>query len=242
MDADQHTGPEAPRETPRSELPVGRAAFLGMIAAGIGAIVVAPSISGSVNGALGRAIPDQISSAVSGGGWRIYSVAPPMPTFDPATYALRIGGLVERPATLSWADVEALPGERQVSDFHCVTGWSVLDVMWEGVRPRTIIDLVRPRPQARYVSFFSLEAPYADQITLDQFRLEDVMVARTMDDRPLKRVHGAPLRVIIPRMYGYKGVKWLAGISFDAEPGLGYWEQRGYDVNGWVGRSNGFGA
>ncbi len=233
---------ESPREIPRSDLPIGRAAFLGMIGVGVGAIFAAPTISGSVNGFFSRAIPDPISSAVSGGGWRIYSVAPPMPAFDPNRYSLSIGGLVERPQTLSWPQVAALPGVDDVSDFHCVTGWSVLDVRWEGIRPVTIIEMVRPLPSARYVTFTSLETPYADQISLEQFQLEDVMVARTMDGRPLTRVHGAPLRVIIPQMYGYKGVKWLAGIRFDAEPGLGFWEQRGYDVNAWVGRSNGISA
>lgn len=242
MSAHADTSPEEPREVPRSDLPIGRAAFLGMIAAGVGGIFIAPAISGSVNGAVARVVPDSISSAVSGGGWRIYNVAPPMPRFDPATFTLQIGGLVERPQTLAWSEVAALPGAEQVSDFHCATGWSVLGVRWEGIRPATILDMVRPLASARHVSFFSLEAPYVDQITLEQFRLQDVIVARNMDGRPLKRVHGAPLRVIIPQMYGYKGVKWLAGIRFDAEPGLGFWEQRGYDVNGWVGRSNGIDA
>lgn len=98
--------------------------------------------------------------------------------------------------------------------------------------------MVTPLPSARYVTFTSLEAPYADQVSLEQFLLEDVMIARHMDGRPIERVHGAPLRVVIPRMYGYKGVKWLSGIRFDAEPGLGFWEKRGYDVDAWVGHSN----
>ena len=239
MDADHDPGPEVPRETRRSDLPVGRAAFLGMIAAGVGAIFVAPRLSGTVNSAVSSIVPDSITSAISGGGWRIYNVAPPMPTFDPASYTLRIEGLVERPTTLGWSQVAALPGRRQVSDFHCVTGWTVQNVRWEGIRPATLVDLVAPLPSARYVTFFSLETPYADQISLEQFLADDVLVARRMDGRPLKRVHGAPLRMVIPQMYGYKGVKWLSGMRFDADPALGYWEQRGYDVNAWVGRSNG---
>jgi DMSO/TMAO reductase YedYZ molybdopterin-dependent catalytic subunit len=229
------------RDRPEGEpagAPIGRAAFLGMIAVGAAGIVIGPSVSGGVNRALSSLIPDRVASAVSGDGWRIYSVSPPMPTFDPASYALRIGGLVARPRSLRWREVAALPGDEQVSDFHCVTGWSVAGVRWEGIRPTTVLDLVSPLPRARYVSFVSLEAPYADQITLDQFRLEDVMLARGMDGRPLSRVHGAPLRVVIPQMYGYKGVKWLSEIRFDAEPEPGFWERRGYDVNAWVGRSN----
>lgn len=230
--------PDQPTELHRSELPIGRAAFLGVVAAGIGAIFIAPRISGPVNRAASLFVPESVSATLSNGGWRIYSVSPPMPTFDPAGYSLRIEGLVERSMSLSWPEVAALPGEDQVSDFHCVTGWSVRDVRWEGIRASTIIDMVTPLPSARYVTFTSLEAPYADQVSLEQFLLEDVMIARHMDGRPLERVHGAPLRVVIPRMYGYKGVKWLSGIRFDAEPGLGFWEKRGYDVDAWVGHSN----
>lgn len=242
MDDRTHTHAEEPHEHPASDLPIGRAAFLGTIAVGIGGILLAPRISGSVNGALARAVPAPLRSVGPSKGWRIYSVAPPMPIFDRERYVLSIQGLVARPMSLRWPEVAQLAGQEQVSDFHCVTGWSVRDVRWEGIRPSTIIELVRPRSSARYVTVFSLEEPYADQITMEQFQLADVMLARHMDGQPLKRVHGAPLRLVIPQMYGYKGVKWVSGLRFDAEPGLGYWEQRGYDVNAWVGRSNGYGA
>lgn len=242
MDVNDGPARESPREVPRSELPIGRAAFLGMIALGVGGVFVAPRIVGTVNSTFSAVVPDSITSAVSGGGWRIYNVAPPMPTFRPASYSLRIDGLVEHPTTLSWSQVAAMPGTEQISDFHCVTGWTVPRVHWEGIRPATITALVAPMPSARYVTFFSLEEPYVDQISLEQFRVKDVLVARHMDGHPLERIHGAPLRVVIPQMYGYKGVKWLSRIRFDAEAGLGYWEQRGYDVNAWVGRSNGIGA
>lgn len=222
--------------------PVGRAAFLGMIALGLTGVAVAPRLSGALNGAVSRVVPDGLDAAVSGGGWRIYNVAPPMPRFDPGRFRLTVGGSVRRPLTLAWPEVAAVPGDEQVSDFHCVTGWSVRDVRWEGIRSRRLVDLVEPLPEARYVTFFSLEEPYVDQISLEQFMLEDVLVARGMDGRPLTRVHGAPLRLVVPRMYGYKGVKWLSGIGFDAQPRQGFWEARGYDVDAWVGRSNGIGA
>lgn len=213
------------------EIRLGRAAFLGAAALGIAGIAIAPRFRG-----LGGAL----SSVVTGGGWRIYTVASPMPVFDPATYRLRVTGLVERPADLTWGEVAALPGARQTSDFHCVTGWSVEGVRWEGVRPATLVDLVRPRPGARWVSILSMEEPYADQLSLAQFLLPDVLLARGMDGAPVSREHGAPLRLVIPRMYGYKGVKWVREIRFDAQPALGYWEQRGYDVDAWVGKSNGY--
>ena len=67
------------------------------------------------------------------------------------------------------------------------------------------------------------------------------MLAYEMDGKPLRREHGAPVRVVIPEMYGYKNVKWVERIELVAKPASGYWEQRGYDVDAWVGRSNGYG-
>jgi DMSO/TMAO reductase YedYZ molybdopterin-dependent catalytic subunit len=231
---------EHPEPTPREGLPFGRLALLGTFAAGIGGIAVAPAItrflSGAVPsaGALGELFPGL-------GGWRIYSVQNPLPVFDPKTYELSITGLVEQPMRLRWKQVAALPGERQISDFHCVTGWSVDNVHWEGIRPKTIIDLVRPTAEAKYVSLQSMEAPYIDQVSLDQFREPNAMLARHMDGKPLTRSHGSPLRLVLPSMYGYKGVKWVRELRFDAKQTPGYWEQRGYDTDAWVGKSNGYG-
>jgi DMSO/TMAO reductase YedYZ molybdopterin-dependent catalytic subunit len=230
--------PEHPREVRREGLPIGRAAFLGTILAGIGGIAIAPRIAGFVNNAA-NALPEGLGSLVPGGGWRIYSILTPYPKFDPATYELHIHGLVEKPVTLRWNDVAALAGERQISTFHCVTGWTVSNVHWEGIRASTIAALVKPKPEARYVTFQSLEAPYIDQLSREQFELKDTMLARHMNGKPVSREHGAPLRVVVPQMYGYKGVKWLREIRYDAAPGAGFWEQRGYDIDAWVGRSNG---
>ncbi len=230
---------ETPREVPSDGIPLGRLAFLGTVAAGVGGIALAPKISGAVNRAIAGA-----GSALGGlappSGWRIYAVASPMPRFDPRTYTLVVDGQVAEPRTLGWKDVAALPGQRQVSTFHCVTGWTVDDVRWEGIRSRTLVDLVQPHRDARWVTFHSMEEPYVDQISLDQFLLKDVMLARHMDGKPLTRAHGAPLRLVIPEMYGYKGVKWVKRVTFDTQQMSGYWEQRGYDVDAWIGRSNGY--
>jgi DMSO/TMAO reductase YedYZ molybdopterin-dependent catalytic subunit len=226
-------------EERREGLPIGRAAFLGTILAGIGGIAIAPRIAGAINSAA-NALPAGLGDLVPGGGWRIYSIVTPFPRFHPATYQLRVHGLVEQPVTLRWKEVAALPGESQISTFHCVTGWTVENVHWEGIRASTIAELVKPKASARYVTFQSLEAPYVDQLTREQFELKDTMIARQMDGKPVTRAHGAPLRMVVPQMYGYKGVKWLAEIRYDAEPAPGFWEQRGYDTDGWVGRSNGY--
>jgi DMSO/TMAO reductase YedYZ molybdopterin-dependent catalytic subunit len=236
---------DRPTPTPREGLPIGRAALLGTFIAGVAGIAAAPAVNRAISGAVPNApvglggLGDLLPGL--GGGWRIYSVQYPLPRFDPKTFQLSIGGLVENPQTLAWSEVAALPGERQTSDFHCVTGWSVQKVHWEGIRPQTIIDLVRPTKAAKYVTLQSLEGPYVDQVSLDQFRESNVMLARHMDGRPLTRSHGAPLRLVLPSMYGYKGVKWVREVRFDAKQAPGYWEQRGYDVDAYIGKSNGYG-
>jgi DMSO/TMAO reductase YedYZ molybdopterin-dependent catalytic subunit len=213
--------------------PYGRRAFLGVVAAGIAAM-----LGGHPLQRLGELFTP-VQSALGFGGWRIYTVAATMPRFDPATWRLRIDGLVERPLELTYAELLALPQAKQVSDFHCVTGWSVAHVHWTGVRLHDVLAAARPLPSARALRFVSAESPYDDSLTLHQALLSDVMLAHRMDEAPLSRPHGAPLRLVIPEMYGYKGVKWVERIELTAAATSGYWEQRGYDRDAWVGRSNG---
>jgi DMSO/TMAO reductase YedYZ molybdopterin-dependent catalytic subunit len=167
-------------------------------------------------------------------GWRIYSVAGTMPTFDRGSWRLRVDGLVERPVELSYDELLALPRARQVSDFHCVTGWSVGAVHWQGVRIRDVLALARPTSAAHALTFTSAERPYADSLTIEQALLPDVMLASHLGGAPLSRPHGAPLRLVMPEMYGYKGVKWLDRITLTEAAETGYWEQRGYDSDAWI--------
>ena len=103
-----------------------------------------------------------------GKGWRIYAVNPPYPTFDPATWRLRIDGLVERPQTLTYDELLALPQAAQTSDFHCVTGWSVDDVRWRGVRFDDLLAAARAAARRPRAAFVSAEEPYVDTLTLAQ--------------------------------------------------------------------------
>lgn len=162
-----------------------------------------------------------------------------MPVFSPESWRLTVGGLVDRPLSLSCDELRALPRSEQVSDFHCVTGWSVTDVHWAGVRIGELLERAAPRAGAQGLRFTSAEVPYVDSLTRQQALLPDVMLAYEMDGKPLPKVHGAPLRLVIPRMYGYKSVKWVSRIDLTPQPENGYWEVRGYDRDAWVGRSNG---
>ena len=209
----------------------GRRAFLGTTALGLSSLLW----GSSAWRALAQVLPPQLVP-----GWRIYTVASSMPTFDPASWRLTIDGLVDRPGTLTYESLRSLPRAEQVSTFHCVTGWTVKNVRWGGVRLNDVLPLASPHAAAQGLEFVSMEEPYVDFLTLKQAGLHDVMLAYEMDGKPLPREHGAPVRVVIPDMYGYKGVKWVARITAGIDASPGYWEQRGYDTDAWVGRSNGY--
>ncbi len=219
--------------------PVGRRVFLSMMAAGGASLVWGDNVLGALTRATAPVtdqLPDAIRAALPAPstGWRIYTVSSPMPRFDPATWRLRIDGLVENPMELTYAQLLALPRVEQTSDFLCVTGWSVKDVQWTGVRFADLLAAAKPRPQAGALNLVSAEVPYVDTLTMKQAMVDDAMLAYQMDGRPLKRVHGAPTRVVMPKMYGYKGVKWLSRIEVVATAEPGYWEQRGYDQDAWI--------
>lgn len=239
------TGPSPDQAAPEprdddAPTPLGRRAFLGLVGFGLTSL----AWGGAATDLLSRgteALPEGVRKAVPfGDGWRIYWVNKPFPVFTASTWRLRVEGLVEEPLDLSWEEFLALPQRDQVNDFHCVTGWSVDDVRWHGVALSTILDRVRPLPSARGIEFISAERPYVDTLTMDQVRaMPEVLLAHRMGGAPLPREHGAPVRVVIPKMYGYKGVKWLARIRFVDRIEPGYWEQRGYDIDAWVDGSNG---
>jgi DMSO/TMAO reductase YedYZ molybdopterin-dependent catalytic subunit len=224
--------------------PLGRRAFIGLIGAGVSSLLWGDAAWRGVSWLAApatRALPSDVRAALPapGGGWRIYTVNPPMPTFDAATWRLTIDGLVSTPLSLTYDELRSLPRTEQVADFHCVTGWSVPSVRWTGVRLRDLLEATGPAPGARALVFVSAEQPYVDTLTLEQARVPDAMVAYEMDGRPLTRPHGAPARLVMPRMYGYKGVKWVQRIVLSDRNVDGFWEQRGYDRDAWVGRSNG---
>ena len=224
---------------PRETRLYGRRAFFGVTAVGLSSLIWGRSAWQAVSGVT-HPFVNALPSGIIPSGWRIYTVAASMPRFDPATWRLRIDGLVDRPQTIDYEQLRALPAAEQISNFHCVTGWTVDKVHWRGVRFADLLAAATPRPDAGVLTFTSAEKPYVDTLTLDQARLPDVMLAYEMDGQPLSRPHGAPVRVVIPDMYGYKNVKWVERITVGAHAQPGYWEQRGYDTDAWVGRSNGF--
>lgn len=219
--------------------PYGRRAFLAITVGGLSALVWAQPLWRAVSGAA-RPLENALPPGLVPSGWRIYTVAETMPTFEPATWRLTVDGLVERPLSLSYDELLRLPKAEQVSTFHCVTGWSVANVRWGGVRFHDLLAQAGPLPSATTLTFTSAEKPYVDTLSFRQAELPDVLLAYEMDGKPLPRPHGAPVRVVIPDMYGYKNVKWVERITLGDHAEPGYWEVRGYESDAWVGRSNGY--
>jgi DMSO/TMAO reductase YedYZ molybdopterin-dependent catalytic subunit len=237
---------ETPPHTdePQSELQprrYGRRLFLATVAGGISSLYWGKAAWDHVTGVVSP-IAASLAPILPTGGWRIYTISNHMPDFDPATWRLAIGGLVQQPVSLTYDQLRALPRVEQVSTFHCVTGWTVTNVHWAGVRIQDVLAGARPLASGQALRFVSMEVPYVDYLTLPQASLHDVLLAYEMDGRPLPREHGAPVRLVIPEMYGYKNVKWLERIDIVSEAEPGYWEQLGYDQDAWVGHSNGYGT
>jgi DMSO/TMAO reductase YedYZ molybdopterin-dependent catalytic subunit len=219
----------------------GRGVFLATLAGGLTSLFWGKAAWDHVTGFVSP-VASAVAPILPTGGWRIYTISGHMPAFDPATWRLTIGGQVEQATSLTYAQLKALPRVEQVSNFHCVTGWSVDNVRWAGVRLHDVLDQAKPLASGHALQFTSMEVPYVDYLTMQQASLRDVMLAYEMDGKPLAQEHGAPLRLVIPEMYGYKNVKWLERIDVVPQVEAGYWEQLGYDQDAWVGRSNGYGT
>jgi DMSO/TMAO reductase YedYZ molybdopterin-dependent catalytic subunit len=149
-------------------------------------------------------------------------------------WTLEVGGLVENPFTLTWDQFLALPQAEDVSDFHCVTAWSRYENRWRGVRFRTIAELAVPQERARFVLCTGYDVapgtdiPYTTNLALERAIEDDVLLVHTWEGRPLPREHGGPCRMVTPRLYAWKGTKWIRKIEFLAEDRKGFWEERGY--------------
>lgn len=151
----------------------------------------------------------------------------PVPKFDSKKWRLTIDGLVEKKLGLAYDEILSLPRSKTVSDFHCVTGWSKLDNIWEGVGFEEIMKVAKPLEKARFVSVYA-EGFYSSSLSIEELLKIGVLLAYAFDSAPLKPEHGFPLRLVVPQKYAYKSVKWVRRLNFTAEKELGYWEKRGY--------------
>jgi DMSO/TMAO reductase YedYZ molybdopterin-dependent catalytic subunit len=152
-----------------------------------------------------------------------------VPRFNPATWDFKIFGLVESQVTLSYQEFKALPGTTLTADIHCVTAWSRLGVTFEGVPARTVLALVKVRPEATFVMVHG-EQGYETNLPLEFLQADDALFADRADGADLTPDHGWPLRLVIPRLYFWKSAKWVRGIELMARDRAGFWERNGYHM------------
>ncbi|MEK4236717.1 molybdopterin-dependent oxidoreductase [Paenibacillus sp. FSL H7-0714] len=181
--------------------------------------------------------PLAASSPPLGGGsqgqFRVYTVTP-IPEFTNDNWSFKVDGLVDQSFTWNWEQFVQLQREVQVSDFHCVTGWSVYKNTWEGIKLKDLLQQAGVKSTAKTVKFYSGDGVYTDTLTLEQADMDDVMVAVMHDGKPIPSDLGGPVRLIVPKMFAYKSVKWLNRIELIEGEHTGYWEQRGYSNDAWV--------
>jgi DMSO/TMAO reductase YedYZ molybdopterin-dependent catalytic subunit len=156
------------------------------------------------------------------------------PDISLADWRLEIAGLVDHPVVLTWDAFMGLPQTDDVSDFHCVTTWSRLGNHWSGVRFATLAELAVPHESAAWVLATGYDRdgdsgePYTTNLPLARAVADDVLLVHTWEGAPLPREHGGPCRMITPRLYAWKGTKWIRKIEFLDHNQRGFWERRGY--------------
>jgi DMSO/TMAO reductase YedYZ molybdopterin-dependent catalytic subunit len=233
----------ADERDPAEGAPVGRRVVLGLLGLGALGIVGGAKLQTGLSAVLAPIETRDPTGLVAlfplGNTFRYYSVTGGVDAQTASDYRLTVSGLVRQPGLHTLADLQAMPQTDLLRDFQCVTGWRVPDVPWAGVPLGHLLDLAGPAPEATAVRLTSFDGTYTESLTLEQARRPDVLVALRMLGGPVTHDHGGPVRLYVAPMYGYKSLKWLSGIELTRDVVPGYWEDRGYSVDGWVGSSNG---
>lgn len=158
-----------------------------------------------------------------------------IPDRDPRQWRLTVGGAtasgIEHVYTL--AQVTALPAAQVIADMHCATSWTARGIEWAGVRAKDVVALAPPAPEVDTALVFA-EFGYAANVPIADLLVEEALLVTHCDGAPLTAERGAPLRLVIPHLYSWKGPKWLRGWNYllPEDPDRGFWEERGYHPRG----------
>lgn len=155
----------------------------------------------------------------------------PMPRIALSDWRFKVFGLAEQDLTLDWQRFTSLPKTTVDAEFHCVTQWSRLENTWEGVLFTDVMKLIKPKPDAKFVMAHCYGG-YTTNLALDVLMDSDVLFAYRHDGQDLPAEHGGPLRLVVPKRYGWKSAKWVNGLEFIAKDAPGFWEARGYHMEG----------
>lgn len=152
-------------------------------------------------------------------------------------WKLVLDGEVENSVTLNWGQFIALPQTEDISDFHCVTTWSKLNMNWKGVRLLDLAALAQPKETATHILCYGYD-DYTTNISLEEALKPDVLLVHSFEGKPLPKEHGGPVRMITPQLYAWKGSKWINRIEFLKKNKLGFWEERGYSNTAYPWRND----
>jgi DMSO/TMAO reductase YedYZ molybdopterin-dependent catalytic subunit len=168
-------------------------------------------------------------------------VHPAMGEMTSDVWRFTLSGLVEEPVEWTWREFKKLPRKSVFGDMHCVTRWSRLGNLWEGVSTQEVVKHIKLKPEARFVlvhaydkafSLYGGSSNWTTNIPLEYFLDEDCLFADTHDGEPISLEHGGPLRLVIPKLYAWKSAKWVKGVEFREDDTPGFWEKGGYHMLG----------
>ncbi|MCC6672639.1 MAG: sulfite oxidase-like oxidoreductase [Planctomycetes bacterium] len=154
-----------------------------------------------------------------------------VPEVDTAHWEFRVFGLVEAALHLRYDEFRALPAATRTNDIHCVTRWSMFDCTWEGVPAREVLARARPGPTASH-ALVHAEHGFTANLPLADLLDDSVLFAWSMGGKPLTPEHGWPLRLVVPKLYFWKSVKWVRGLEVLDHDTPGFWERNGYHMRG----------
>jgi len=164
--------------------------------------------------------------------WPVLDASGP-PRLDTAQWQLRLSGLIGHETRWTWDEFQQLPQVKVFSDFHCVTRWSRLGNLWEGVSTREMVARAGGvRSEAKYVLAYGYDHGWTTNLPIEEFLADDALIATHHDGEPIPVEHGGPARLIVPRLYAWKSAKWLSGVEFLADDRAGFWERNGYHMHG----------
>lgn len=155
-------------------------------------------------------------------------------------WRLTIEGACASPYSLSYSELLALPQVSDTSDFHCVTTWSRMDLRWRGVRFADLVAAADVDERATHVMCHAYDG-YSTNLPLVEAVKPDVLLVHTVDEAPLPREHGGPVRMITPQLYAWKGAKWINRIELMIGDRPGFWEERGYSDTAYPWRNDRYG-
>jgi DMSO/TMAO reductase YedYZ molybdopterin-dependent catalytic subunit len=157
-----------------------------------------------------------------------------VPNLSKENWSVRIHGEVERELTLNYDELLNLKHTVQTNDIHCVTTWSKLDTVWEGIKFADLMNIVKPKQSAHF-AIFECEQGFTNNLPMEALMDDDVLLAFKFGGEDLEIVHGGPVRMLVPKRYFYKSAKWLRGIKLSEQDEPGFWEIRGYSntANPW---------